>query len=153
MITEPIASEIFVLWTVNTVCSMVCSQIHKSLYFLLAINYWAMHFGHYILTFIVLWGISCAGSFQRQSIPKRNLALLVLTEALISTSACIVHMEGSDGTVYTIRVTDFAVTLIIMYTSRYVISSDFFSFKSSNNLFLLVSTNFLFYKFFIKLNL
>jgi len=140
MIAEPSWSEIAILWTINAVCSMVCSQIHKCLYFLLGLNYWAMHFGHYFLTFLVLLVISLTGTiFQRQPIPAKVLVPLVLSEFLTSAGSCIVHTGGSDGTVYTIRVTDFAVTLVVILSAKYFIDEKYYSFSGSPNLLLLVN--------------
>uniref|UniRef100_A0A915HYM4 Uncharacterized protein n=1 Tax=Romanomermis culicivorax TaxID=13658 RepID=A0A915HYM4_ROMCU len=139
MIEESPMSETLILFVVNAVLSMLCSQLHKCLYFLLNLTYWAMHFGHYFLTFLVLYVLFWLGYTPKE--PRLTLSQLwplVLTETILSVATCVVHTGGSDGAVHSIRVTDFAVTLLVIFAARFFIEEAYYSAAKSKYTLLLV---------------
>lgn len=124
MLPEPLLSEMLQWFFVNIISSLVGSQLHKTLYYTLGLTYWAMHFLHYLFTFLLLIFISLTGGqIQNQWIPMKIVFPLASTEALASFSSCIIHHGGSDGAIHSIRVVDFMVTILVIVLGRIFLES------------------------------
>lgn len=103
----------------NVVSAFLCSAAHNTLYFMLGFSAWFFHFMHYFVTFVVLLLLTALKFSHRKAIPFRHILPISLSQFVVSTATGVIHSGGKDGAVYTLRVGDFGVTLLVMYITPF----------------------------------
>lgn len=109
----------------NLVSALLCSAAHNTLYFMLGFSAWFFHFLHYLATFVLLLILSCTSVLPRKSIPLKEYLPISLTQAVVSLATATVHSSGKDGALYTMRMSDFATTLLVMWLTPKFVDSKF----------------------------
>lgn len=118
MFREPHFFTVFQFFMLNVTSSFLCAAAHNALFFLFGLTTWTVHFLHYFITFCILRLGRSAGFVPDQRLPWKDIAPLAVTQLLVTylTSLCQPFKRG--GGLYLLRLTDFAVTIFVIFLSH-----------------------------------
>uniref|UniRef100_A0A915KTD4 Uncharacterized protein n=1 Tax=Romanomermis culicivorax TaxID=13658 RepID=A0A915KTD4_ROMCU len=118
---EPPISDTLSTYVFHLMSSAFACSSHQSVYFTLSLNFWAIHFGHYLFFSLILIGekLIVKREFRGfKMLPWYQVSLLALSQFFVSSTTCLIHDNGSNGALYAQRVSDFAVTLVIIFVGK-----------------------------------
>ncbi len=118
MYREPQWTESVQYITLNVISAFLCAAAHNALYFMLGLTNWAFHFMHYLFTFLMLFISYWCGLIPKKTIPIREMLPIAVTQVCVSVATCVIHSGGRDGALYTLRLTDFAISITTIYLAR-----------------------------------